>query len=311
MNLTTGLGEEFLTYLRVERRFSKRTIDEYAIDLRLFMEFIAQETGAIRIEEITLPLLRRYLLYLEEQRGNGPALRSRRVSSLRTFFNYLVSEGYIKTNPALKLSKPKLDKKLPVYLTVEECERLIQVMVENCTHSLRNATIVKLLLSTGIRISELLGLSIHDVSLTRREIKVMGKGSKERIVPLASGIWEQLSQYIQARPETSEEALFLTLNGGKYKRIAKTTIADIFRKYAKLAGIEGKHVTPHKLRHTFATILYQNKVDIIELQQLLGHSSIATTQIYTHTNKERLRSAVEKMPVKETRTKYKISRGNA
>ncbi|MDO7786873.1 site-specific tyrosine recombinase/integron integrase [Desulforamulus aquiferis] len=296
--------DEFTTYLRVERRFSARTIEEYTLDLRIFNQFLVEQVGSISAKDINLPLLRRYLLFLEDKRANGPALRSRRVSSLRTFFNYLVSEGYLDNNPALRLGKPKKEKKIPVYLTVEECERFISVISTSCTHSLRNTTIIKLLVSTGMRVSEAAGLNLKDIDLTRQEVKVMGKGSKERIIPLTDSITSQLSRYIDSRADIKEEALFLTLVSGRYKRISVATIQDIFRKYSKAAEIKDKHLTPHKLRHTFATLLYQSDVDIVELQQLLGHSSIGTTQIYTHTSADRLKLAVEKMPVKEEQSNY-------
>ncbi|WP_304541986.1 tyrosine-type recombinase/integrase [Desulforamulus aquiferis] len=300
--------QDFLIYLRVERGSSSHSIKSFYNSLRVFEKYISREMGVISIKDITLTVLRKYLLYLEDERENSPTTRAHKISTLRSFFTYLVSESYIDQNPALKLSKPKCSKTLPVYLTPEECGRFLQVVDNNLPNALRDITIIKLFLFTGIRAGELISLKVMDVDLTRREIKVIGKGSKERILPLNTVITEQLTRYLEERPKVKTGALFLNYIHGGYRGINQEEVNILFRKYANIAGIKNKQVTPHKLRHTFASLLHQNDVNIVDLQQLLGHSNIVTTQMYTHTNVERLKRAVEKLPFKEARTKYNLKK---
>jgi integrase/recombinase XerC len=292
---------QFLTYLRVERNLSSRTIEAYQYDLEKFRIFVEQYFRMLpTLPRIIPEVIREYLSKLQAERNYRSASLARRISSLRSFFRFLTEQEYLKTNPMLAIRSPKLAKKLPIYLTAEELKRLLTAPENKTWRDRRDRTILVLLAMTGIRLQELASLNVDDVNLRAGltpagpagEIRVLGKGAKERVIPLNATAVQALQDYLDMRPYTENPALFLN----KFKRrLFPRTIDKKLKHYALKAGIKRAKISPHKLRHTFATLLHSGDVDILEIQRLLGHSNITSTAIYTHTNMKRLRTAVDKL----------------
>jgi tyrosine recombinase XerC len=280
-------AEKFMRYLEIEKNYSKHTIINYQLDLSGFNKFL----GDVPLEKIDYLLLRKYLAILKEK-NLGTRTVLRHISTLRSFFRFLTREGYIKTNPILILSSPKSDKHLPQFLTEEEVGRLISSTFSGKKideRSLRDRAILEVFYSTGIRISELVGLSADDIDFIGGIIKVMGKGKKERIVPIGEAALTSIKNYFNKRKKQSQ-AVFLNKNG---KRITDRGVRDIVYKYLRFASI--KHgVSPHTLRHSFATHLLNRGADLRSIQELLGHANLSTTQIYTHLTTDRLKSVYDK-----------------
>ncbi len=279
--------EKFIRYLEIEKNYSKHTILNYRLDLSGFNKFL----GEIPLEKIDYLLLRKYLAVLKEKTlGTRSVLRH--LSTLRSFFRFLTREGYLKTNPILILSSPKPDKHLPQFLTEEEVTRLINATFINKKvdeRSLRDRAILETFYSTGIRISELVGLSIDDVDFISGVVKVLGKGKKERIAPIGEAALTSIGNYLNKRKKQAK-AVFLNKNG---KRITDRGVRGIVGKYIHLAGLKGG-VSPHTLRHSFATHLLNRGADLRSVQELLGHANLSTTQIYTHLTTDRLKSVYDK-----------------
>jgi len=293
--------KEFLTYLKVEKNLAPRTIIEYENDLLLLSQFL-QDRQIISWDQVTYRDLRHFLQYLEEERHNSATARARKVSSMKGLFSFLHQEGDIQQDPSIRVRKPKLEKKLPVFLSQEDCQRFIQVLQEHSLHNRRDVTIVLLFLYTGIRLTELTQLDIHHLDLSYLTLRVYGKGRKERIIPLLPQLVECLTSYLTFRQESLGHAtktfspLFFTIRKEGLFRITKRTVHEIFVRYSQHARLDRKHFSAHKLRHTFATLLYSKGVNLIELKDLLGHTNISTTEIYTHTSTQKLKDAVMKMP---------------
>ena len=204
----------------------------------------------------------------------------------------MVEQKYIEANPMEPIQSPKLPKKLPIYLTESELQHLLTLPDREKPSGIRDFAILLLFSYTGMRLSELTSLNLDSINLNDTFVRVMGKGSKERIIPLLQPGIEAIIEYLDIRPHNDERALFLSK---RKTRISNRAIGHLVDKYRALAGIPRNKFSPHKLRHTFATLLHSKDVDILDIQALLGHSSIATTQIYTHTNPKRLQKAVEKL----------------
>jgi integrase/recombinase XerD len=294
--------KEYLLYLQVEKNLAPRTIQEYKMDLDLLKKFV-EERQHKRWGEITYRDLRYFLHYIQEERNNSATARARKMASIRGFFTFLFQEKMIKENPSIHLKKPKLEKKLPVYLTIEECQRFIEVIREKSKNAERNVTIISLFLYTGIRLSELTALDIDDLDMTNQSIRIYGKGRKERLIPILPSLFSTLSTYLENRNRVlgancySFTPLFFTRKNETWKRIHKRTVHEIFINYSNLAKIDHKHFSAHKLRHTFATLLYAQGVDLLQLKSLLGHSHLSTTEIYTHTSSHQLKEAIMKHPL--------------
>ncbi|MBL7151193.1 MAG: tyrosine recombinase XerC [Candidatus Omnitrophica bacterium] len=279
--------EKFIRYLEIEKNYSVHTILNYKLDLEDFARFI----GSTEIEKIDYLYLRKYLAALKE-RSLAPRSIARRISTLRSFFKFLTREGYLKSNPILVVSSPKLDKHLPLFMTEEEVVKLIEsafMKEETDVRGLRDRAILETFYSTGMRISELVSLDVRDFDFISGIIKVMGKGKKERIVPIGEIAIASLRKYLKARKRESE-AVFLNKNGG---RITARGVRGIVDKYINRAGIN-PGVSPHTFRHSFATHLLNRGADLRTVQELLGHANLSTTQIYTHLTTEKLKSVYDK-----------------
>lgn len=279
--------EKFIRYLEIEKNYSQHTILNYKLDLEDFSKFLA----GIELEKVEYLLLRKYLAVLKEK-NLGTRTIGRRLSALRSFFRFLTREGYLKTNPILMLSSPKLEKHLPSFLTEEEVSKLIESAFaknDKDEMGLRDRAILETFYSTGMRISEVVGLSMQDLDFISGTIKVFGKGKKERIVPIGDAAVGAIRKYVEKRKKENS-AIFLNKNGG---RISTRGARNIVGKYIRLAGM--RHgVSAHTLRHSFATHLLNRGADLRTVQELLGHANLSTTQIYTHLTTERLKSVYDK-----------------
>ncbi len=279
--------EKFMRYMEIEKNYSAHTLLNYKLDLLDFKKFCA----GLDLEKVDYLLLRKYLAVLK-QKGLGNRSVGRRLSALRSFFRFLTREGNLKLNPILMLSSPKLDKHLPAFMTEEEVAKLIESAFpkdNKDVQGMRDRAILETFYSSGLRISELVSLSLDDIDFISGIIKVMGKGKKERIVPIGNAALAAIKKYIDSRKKNSP-ALFLNKNSG---RITTRGVRNIVEKYLQIAGI--KHgLSPHTLRHSFATHLLNRGADLRTVQELLGHANLSTTQIYTHMTTERLKNVYDK-----------------
>jgi len=278
--------EKFLNYLKIEKNYSEHTLINYTIDLKYFSSFLAGKP----LEEVNHLDIRKFLAELKAKNFSKKTI-ARRISCLRSFFKFLVREGYLKNNPTIGMRAPKLDKKLPLFLTVDEVTKLIE-SPEDDLPGLRDRAIMETIYSTGMRISELVSLNIEDIDFIGGAVKVRGKGKKERIVPIGDKALRAIKAYLEARFPTFKEnkAVFLNNRG---KRITVRGIRLIIDKYVNRVALREK-ISPHVLRHSFATHLLERGADLRAVQELLGHSSLSTTQIYTHITAERLKTVYEK-----------------
>ena len=277
-------SEKFIRYLDIEKNYSKHTILNYKLDLEDFRKFLG-ETGIEKVDYLTL---RKYLAVLKEKNLTNRTV-NRHLSSLRSFFKFLTREGLLKTNPILSLSSPKQEKHLPQFLTEDEVTKLIEVALPKDERGLRDRAILETFYSTGIRISELVGLSNQDIDFIGGVVKVMGKGKKERLVPIGERALAAIRDYLEKRKKQAD-ALFLNKSG---KRITTRGVRNIVEKYIRIAGIR-QGVSPHTLRHSFATHLLNRGADLRSVQELLGHVNLSTTQIYTHLTTDRLKTVYDK-----------------
>jgi site-specific recombinase XerD len=242
--------------------------------------------------------MRKYIVYLKKSDYSARSI-SRKISTVRSFFKFCLREGIIKVNPTINLITPKIDKKLPYFLYLQEVNKLIETPLKNTIFGIRDSAILELLYGTGIRVGELVNLNICNIDLYEKTIIVFGKGSKERILPLGNPSIRAIKEYLSSRNlfkknifvnKNDLEALFLNSLGG---RLTTRSIRRIIIKYMKMAGLK-KKISPHVLRHSFATHLLGGGADLRSVQELLGHKSLSTTQIYTHITKERLNTIYKK-----------------
>lgn len=276
--------EKFLKYLEVEKNYSEHTLSNYGHDLAEFFEFLGNDN----IAAVEYTTLRRFLAELKARQLKARSV-ARKLSSLRSFFRFLQREGLVQKNPAALVLTPKLDKGLPHFLTEADAVRLVEAPEDNTVESLRDRAIFETLYSTGIRVSELVGMSVGDADLIGNIVKVYGKGKKERIVPIGDKACEALGAYLDARRGRAE-ALFLNRTGG---RLTDRSVRNIINKHIKRVALEQK-VSPHMFRHSFATHLLDHGADLRSVQELLGHVNLSTTQIYTHLTMDKLKSVYDK-----------------
>ncbi|HLO04570.1 MAG TPA: site-specific tyrosine recombinase XerD [Symbiobacteriaceae bacterium] len=281
------LIHEFITYLSVERGLATNTLESYGRDLRQYSEYLEADSGAL--DAVSRSTVVAYLLHLQGQ-GKATATIARRLAALKAFYQFLLRERRINQDPTANLESPKLEKRLPKVLTVREVERLLAQPDPAQPAGMRDRAMLELLYATGIRVSELVSLSVVDVNLEMGYIRCSGKGAKERIVPLGSLAIQSCAEYLErARMRLVkldvEQALFVNHHG---HRLTRQGFWKIVKKYADDAKIE-KEITPHTLRHSFATHLLENGADLRSVQEMLGHADISTTQIYTHVTKGRLK----------------------
>ncbi len=297
MTLQSAISR-FLSYLLTERNLAPRTVEAYGYDLRRWRSYLEHATepeeepiGPWRVDKVSDWDIKDYLAYLQEERNYKPATLSRVISSIRVFFDWLAEGGVISGNPARRLHNPKRGKMLPVYLTQAEARKILAIPDRATDEGVRDYAMLTLLLMTGIRLSEIVGLDISDIEFEGGVIRVLGKGRKERLVPINGGASGAVRSWLEIRPASEAPSLFLSKKGD---RVSRRTIQHVVRKTVKAAGLDPR-VSPHKLRHTFATSLYAEEVDLRDIQELLGHSDISSTSIYTHTNVEKVRAAVDKL----------------
>ncbi len=283
------LIEEFKRYLLIDQGKSDNTIKSYQLDLSKFSLFL-EEQGISDIENVNQETIQLFLAHLR-QTGYASSTTSRMISTLKQFFIFMMKEEIVKKNPLTLIQGPKKAQRLPQVLSMKEVEQLIQAPDTSTTWGLRDRTIIEVMYATGLRVSELTNLSLNELHLDLGFIQTVGKGDKERLVPLGEEAEYWLQQYLDlVRPsfalkgKQATTAVFLTERG---KSFTRQGIWKNLKKYVPLANID-KNVSPHMLRHSFATHLLENGADLRIVQELLGHSDISTTQIYTHISKQRL-----------------------
>ncbi len=274
----------YINYLEVERNASHYTVRNYTTDLLGFFQFLRLKK-IDSLKEVDKHVVRDYLSHLMEQ-GFVKASIARKLSAIRSFYRYLLREEIISTSPLATTSSPKLDRRLPYFLTIDEMTRLLETPDSATPQGQRNRALLELLYAAGLRVSELVKLNLEQINLETREIRVMGKGSKERMTLMGEPAARALAAYLeQGRPKLSGEkktsAVFLNRYG---ERLTERSVQSILEEYANIAGLD-KRVHPHMLRHTFATHLLDGGADLRVVQELLGHASLSTTQIYTHVSK--------------------------
>lgn len=280
---------DFADYLRVDRGLSANTVEAYSVDLRDFAEFLRGRgvetySAASRHEVID------FMSFLQRERGLARTTIARKLSSIRGLYRFLILEGRSEDDPAAAVDLPKPAHRLPKVLSTEECKRLLETPDRSDAQGLRDAAMIALLYATGLRVSELVSLRMHELSLTEGLVRTVGKGSKERIVPVAPLAVHLVRRYLsEARPEferdPGEDAVFLTRLGRPFSRGGFWGRLKI---YVRLAGLP-EDTSPHTLRHSFATHLLSGGADLRAIQEMLGHSSLSTTEIYTHVSMEDLR----------------------
>lgn len=311
-------AQDFLNYLSTIKGKSENTVNAYKTDLILFFRFIKVYKGYISpktefqeipINDIDKELLKKiklsdlyaFLSFVEKQRENGTHARARKVSCLRSYFRYLVGKvNLLDENPAEELETPKISKRNPIYLSLEESLQLLNSLDKSKKNYYRDYCILVLFLNCGMRVSELCGIEIAKIK--EDTLTIIGKGNKERTVYLNDACLRAIENYIKVRDvskvdDENKKYLFIS---NHHRRMEKTTVEKLVKKHVKNAGLKNEKYTPHKLRHTAATLMYKyGKVDIRSLQRILGHESVATTQIYTHVDEEILRDAVKANPLAE------------
>ncbi len=281
----------FLEFLSVEKGLSSNTLLSYSQDLKKLFLFLQKEKKPwLKAGEEDL------IKFIHEQSRSGLSSRSlaRLISSLKSYYKFLVGEGTVRRNPAANLSSPKSWFSLPKFLTVEEVETLLNQPAEASARGIRDKAMLELIYATGLRVTELLTLKPEDINLEDRFLLCVGKGGKERIVPIGGSASNAVRRYLsQARPfllKNPTEFLFLTSRG---KAFTRQGFWKLLRAYAKKAGLEPK-ISPHTLRHSFATHLLERGADLRSVQLMLGHSQITTTQVYTHVSRQRIRRLYDK-----------------
>lgn len=314
----------FLDYSITILNKSPNSVKEYNYDLNMFLKFmkiqlkLTSETDFKKIyikdfklddiKRITLDDIHAFISYLTLNQRSKPATRARKISTIRIFFSYLsLKAKLIEVNPAQNLETPKLDRRMPRYLSLDDSKKLLSVTAdENDENKERDFAIITIFLNCGLRLSELIGINVKDIDFSENKLNVIGKGNKERTIYLNKACIDAIKGYLSVRPteglrndsKASNKALFLSK---RRERISNRTVQYIVEKELKKAGLDSSKYSVHKLRHTAATLMYQyGNVDIRALQELLGHESISTTEIYTHVSNEQVRNAIESNPLGNT-----------
>ena len=318
----------FKSYKITIQNRSLKTVEEYLLDLDLFLRYIiasrnnipfdSDEFQSLLIDNVTLDFVKtittdeiyEFFNYTVEYRGNKAKSRARKLSAIKSFFKYLTNRKMINDNPAANIESPAVsNRSLPKYLSIEESVSLLNAVLEDEETKTkdRDYAIITLFLNCGMRLSELVGISLSDIDRDLRSLRVIGKGSKERVVYLNDACKEALTRYLKVRATDNQiqikdkNALFLS---SRHQRISNKTVQYIVYKYLKLAGLEYKHFSTHKLRHTAATLMYQTgKVDVRVLKDILGHEQLNTTQIYTHVSDESMEKAMNNNPLNTVKRK--------
>lgn len=287
------LLEQFLHYVSVERGFSPRTIEAYKHDLNKFVGFL-EATNKTHIKAVSRDDIRKFISQCAQT--NRAVTYTRKLSSIKSFFKYLIRNDVLKINPAADIETPKLPQKEPSYLTQEEYQKLLLTVRQTADpyYLARDLAIVTTFLGTGVRLSELVGLTLNSVNLqpSQESIRVQGKGNKERIVPLNEEVVAVLRKYIKGRPEVETNHLFVSRLS---RELCTGSVYHLIKRYLKETGIKKEKVGVHTLRHTFGAALLNSGANLVVIQELLGHKNLETTRRYLHINNIDLRNAVEKL----------------
>ena len=311
----------YLYFMIVIKGKSPNTVREYYYDLRLFFRFIHASVNNISFNEInkvnlddfdenllkqiSLNDLYEFMAYINNSHSDNDNYRARKVASLKSFFNYLhIKIGFIDNNPAANLDSPKIKKRMPRYLTLDESISFLSNI--DGKFQARDLAIFSIFLNCGLRLSELVGINLKNINFEKRSLRVIGKGNKERLVYLNDLCINAIKNYLEVRPEvvvqSDMDALFISSQG---RRISNRMVEILAKKYFEKAGLDYELYSPHKLRHTAATLMYRDgNVDIRTLQELLGHTSLATTQIYTHIKNDDLKDAADSNPLANIKIDY-------
>jgi integrase/recombinase XerD len=285
--------QQFESYLQLERSLSVNTIQSYVHDVEKLMQFLEVTQSQLEPQQISAKELRNMLKWVNEL-GMTATSQSRMISGIRAFYNFLLMEDLIKNNPADLIELPKTMRKLPDVLSVSEIDKIIQAIDLNTNEGVRNKAIIEVMFSCGLRVSELIHLKISNIYTEDEFVRIIGKGNKERLVPIGSVALKAIENYKQyirsAMPIDSHHTDTLFLNN-RGKGLSRVMVFLIIKKLAALAGIR-KHISPHTLRHSFATSLVEAGADLRAVQQMLGHESITTTEIYTHIDRSYLHDII-------------------
>lgn len=282
--------EDYAIYLKIDKSYSKNTIETYLINFNKYSKYC--ENNNIDIINVEYIDLLNYLTYLKEKEHYTPKSINTIISMLKSFYNYLLLDGYIENNPTSLLKSPKIPKKLPNYLSEEEISKLFYSIDTSKNLGKRNYLLLLLLYDTGVRVSELINIRINDIDFENKTIKIIGKGDKERLVYFTSDALAVILDYLR---ENNKNYLFSNQKGTP---ITRKEVYNIVVRCCEEAGIN-KHVTPHMIRHSFATHMIINDADIMSVKTILGHSNVTTTQIYTHFNKKDLKRKYDELKGKE------------
>lgn len=284
--------DTYMLHLKVERGLAQNTLESYRRDLNKFTRYL-RRNDVSTLDGVDRRIIMSFMEDLHNQH-RAPATISRNLAAIRSFFSFLILENLVKTNPAIELDTPKIPKRLPNVLTVTQVATLLDQPNTRNPAGLRDKAMLELLYATGIRVSELVDLNLVDVNLEMGFLRCLGKGSKERIVPMGKTAIEATRSYLQKGRgklirESEERAVFVNVHGG---RLTRQGFWKILKKYVRQAGFQGD-ITPHTLRHSFATHLLENGADLRSVQEMLGHSDISTTQIYTQVTAIHLRDVYQ------------------
>ena len=279
--------EEFETYLKLEKKLSNNTIQSYIFDLENYQKHL-EKKKIFNINSVTFEDIENYLKELKQENLNPRSIR-RHISTIKEFHKYLVKTKKIKKNVAINIEPIKIDKKLPTVIDQDDMNKILNIQLDNSFHY-RDKAMLELMYGSGLRVSELVNLTIYNIDFQNKLILIEGKGKKERIIPMSEYSYEALNKYLEVRPQLvkkgkNEEKLFLNNHG---EGISRHGFNYILKNLLKDNNIE-KNITPHSLRHTFATDMLNNGADLKSIQELLGHSDLTTTRIYTHVINNKLK----------------------
>ena len=285
---------KFKMFLKIERGLSENSIDSYSSDLKSFYSYIKKNSLSENLKKCDSNIIKQFIY--EQSKINNPKTQARRISGIRSFFDYLVFESFIKTNPTELIETPKIGKKLPDSLSLKEIIKIINNIDLSHPQGIRNRAIIETLYGSGLRVSELISLKLSNLFFKESLIKVLGKGNKQRLVPMGKFSKKYLKIYIKDQRlktkinKIDSDTIFLNRNG---RQISRVMIFKIIKELAINSNIK-KNISPHTLRHSFATHLIENGADLRTIQKLLGHENIITTEIYTHLDTKHLKNIMKK-----------------